>query len=89
MQIPTLTAVGISYWTASLPIAAEISERLQASAGPDVGAGSVASIDGDDIVLGEPLIKQINVSSLLPGRRRRNETDGKGIPRFEPIFQQD
>jgi H+/Cl- antiporter ClcA len=52
--IPTLAAVGISYWTASLPIAAGISARLQANAGADVGAGSLASVDGDDIILGYP-----------------------------------
>ena len=81
MQIPTLTAVGISYWTASLPIAAEVSQRLQASAGPDTGAGSITSIDGEDIVPGEPLIGQITVSSFMPGRKSKAASADKSGPR--------
>lgn len=75
IQIPTLTAVGISYWTASLPIAAEVSERLQASSGPDTGAGSVTSIDGDDILPGEPLIGEIQVLPFIPGRNWGRKED--------------
>jgi len=71
--VPTLAAVGISYWTASLPIAAGISARLQAAATAEVGAGSVASVDGDDIVLGPPLLPQIKIPGFAAGRRR-----GKG-----------
>lgn len=67
--------MGISYWTASLPIAAEISQRLQASAGPDTGAGSVTSMDGDDIFPGEPLIGQLKVSSFIPGSRAKGSEE--------------
>lgn len=86
VQIPTLTAVGISYWTASLPIAAGISQRLQANAGPDVGAGSVTSIDGDDLIPGEPLISQIKVSSFISGKKRRSGNNDSDRPRFGPCL---
>ncbi len=70
--------MGISYWTASLPIAAETTEWLQRNAGPDTGAGSLTSVDGDDIILGKPLIGQLKVSSLIPGRswKKRDEDNG-------------
>jgi H+/Cl- antiporter ClcA len=72
--VPTLAAVGISYWTASLPIAAGISARLQANAGADVGAGSVASVDEDDLILGEPLLPQIKIPGFAPAKLK----DGGG-----------
>lgn len=65
-----MAAVGISYWTASLPIAAEISSRLQATAGPDIGGVSVTSVD-EDFSMDEPLISQIRIAaSNLTSRRR-------------------
>ena len=33
------------------------------------GMGSITSVDGDDVIPGEPLIGQIKVSSFLLGRR--------------------
>lgn len=48
MQVPTLAAVGISYWTASLPLGAQLAERLRATSGQNIGAGAVASVDEAD-----------------------------------------
>ena len=68
--IPTLAAVGISYWTASLPIAAGISARVRAAATAETGAGSVASVDGEDIVLGPPLLPLIKILGISPGEKK-------------------
>ena len=73
--IPTLAAVGISYWTASLPIAAGISARVRAAATAETGAGSLASVDSDDIVLGPPLLPLIKILGLSPGEKKGGSTE--------------
>lgn len=67
--MPTLAAVGLSYWTASLPIAAGISARLQASAGVDGGAGSLTSVDRDELLPAQPFVRQISVRAVSEADR--------------------
>ena len=67
MQIPTLAAVGISYWVSSLPITFDLT-KIQQYSSPSVGEGLVSMMEDEAEDEAKP--RRIRIGAYIPGTEK-------------------
>lgn len=69
LQVPTLGAVGISYWVSSLPITFDFLAKIEQYSSPSVGEGLVSYMEDPEEDQTKP--KRIRIGAYIPGAEEK------------------